>query len=197
MPPALTVTNIRLTNIITNFTATINTLEILSDTFQTPFLNPICLTGRSILTCLQVINYENFILNHAVYSVIIECSATQKWMFRVNGTNPWVSTFNYHPPSRVKYRWRITTNYDKAYWEFHSVLAFYLSLYTAHHAFRTLHKINAFVEAQQHRYWIKNFFRSGEVSKLMKDCNVGLQDTINNLKVSGGIMFQSQLKESW
>ncbi|KAJ7881454.1 hypothetical protein B0H13DRAFT_2278531 [Mycena leptocephala] len=152
MPPALTVTNIRLTNIITNFTATINTLEILSDTFQTPFLNPICLTGRSILTCLQNVQQhknECFELMEQTHGCLLSIITLHLES----------NTGGELPPIMIKHIGNFT---------------------------QTLHKINAFVEAQQHRYWIKNFFRSGEVSKLMKDCNVGLQDTINNLKVQSG-----------
>jgi hypothetical protein len=40
---------------------------------------------------------------------------------------------------------------------------------------RTLHKIHTFVEAQQKGSILKNFFRQGEMSTLLKDCKAGLQ----------------------
>jgi hypothetical protein len=42
-------------------------------------------------------------------------------------------------------------------------------------AIRTLHKIHTFVEAQQKGSTLKNFFRQGEMSTLLKDCKAGLQ----------------------
>ncbi|KAJ7869258.1 hypothetical protein B0H13DRAFT_2557866 [Mycena leptocephala] len=39
----------------------------------------------------------------------------------------------------------------------------------------TLHKIHTFVEAQQKGSTLKNFFRQGEMSALLKDCKAGLQ----------------------
>ncbi|KAJ7711003.1 hypothetical protein B0H16DRAFT_1703633 [Mycena metata] len=42
----------------------------------------------------------------------------------------------------------------------------------------TLHKIHAFVEAQQSGSKIKKFFRKGELNALLKDCKAGLQEGI-------------------
>ncbi|KAJ7849046.1 hypothetical protein B0H13DRAFT_1906402 [Mycena leptocephala] len=39
----------------------------------------------------------------------------------------------------------------------------------------TLHKIHTFVEAQQKGSTLKNFFRQGEMSTLLKDCKAGLR----------------------
>ncbi|KAJ6540444.1 hypothetical protein B0H19DRAFT_1077849 [Mycena capillaripes] len=38
-----------------------------------------------------------------------------------------------------------------------------------------LHKIHTFVEAQQNGSKVRSFFRQGEMSTLLKDCKVGLQ----------------------
>ncbi|KAJ7830481.1 hypothetical protein B0H13DRAFT_2371955 [Mycena leptocephala] len=43
---------------------------------------------------------------------------------------------------------------------------------------KTLHKIYTFVEAQQSGSKVKKIFRQGEMKKLLKDCNVGLQQGI-------------------
>ncbi|KAJ7159793.1 hypothetical protein C8R46DRAFT_374243 [Mycena filopes] len=43
----------------------------------------------------------------------------------------------------------------------------------------TLHKIHHFVDAQQERSWLKQFFRQAELNKLLKDCNSGLQAALD------------------
>ncbi|KAJ6558746.1 hypothetical protein DFH09DRAFT_1485780 [Mycena vulgaris] len=47
----------------------------------------------------------------------------------------------------------------------------------------TLYKIHTFVEAQQDKSKIRHFFRRGEMSKLLKDCNMGLQEALDSFKV--------------
>jgi hypothetical protein len=40
---------------------------------------------------------------------------------------------------------------------------------------RTLHEIHTFVEAQQVGSKVKNFFRQGEMSRLLNECKAGLR----------------------
>ncbi|KAJ6592294.1 P-loop containing nucleoside triphosphate hydrolase protein, partial [Mycena vulgaris] len=47
----------------------------------------------------------------------------------------------------------------------------------------TLYKIHTFVEAQHDKSKIRHFFRQGEMSKLLKDCNMGLQEALALFKV--------------
>ncbi|KAJ6600281.1 P-loop containing nucleoside triphosphate hydrolase protein [Mycena vulgaris] len=47
----------------------------------------------------------------------------------------------------------------------------------------TLYKIHTFVEAQQDKSKIRQFFRQGEMSKLLKACNMGLQEALDLFKV--------------
>ncbi|KAJ6558896.1 P-loop containing nucleoside triphosphate hydrolase protein, partial [Mycena vulgaris] len=47
----------------------------------------------------------------------------------------------------------------------------------------TLYKIHTFVEAQQEKSKIRHFFRQGEMSKLFKDCNSGLQEALDQFKL--------------
>ncbi|KAJ6542144.1 hypothetical protein DFH09DRAFT_1392762 [Mycena vulgaris] len=47
----------------------------------------------------------------------------------------------------------------------------------------TLYKIHTFVEAQQDKSKIRHFFRQGEMSKLLKDCNMGLQEALDHFKL--------------
>jgi hypothetical protein len=48
---------------------------------------------------------------------------------------------------------------------------------------RTLHKIHTFMEAQQEKSRIKQFFRQGELSTLLKVCNTGLDQALEAFKV--------------
>ncbi|KAJ7888451.1 hypothetical protein B0H13DRAFT_2277398 [Mycena leptocephala] len=50
----------------------------------------------------------------------------------------------------------------------------------------TLHKIHTFVEAQQKGSILKNFFRQGEISTLLKDCKAGLQQGLEIFQVPMG-----------
>ncbi|KAJ7791923.1 hypothetical protein B0H13DRAFT_2517713 [Mycena leptocephala] len=47
----------------------------------------------------------------------------------------------------------------------------------------TLYKIHTFVEAQQNGNTLKNFFRQGEMSTLLKDCKAGLQQGLETFQV--------------
>ncbi|KAJ6533275.1 hypothetical protein DFH09DRAFT_1284454 [Mycena vulgaris] len=46
----------------------------------------------------------------------------------------------------------------------------------------TLYKIHTFVEAQQDESKIRHFFHQGAMTKLLKDCNMGLQEAVDHFK---------------
>ncbi|KAJ7305583.1 hypothetical protein DFH08DRAFT_902759, partial [Mycena albidolilacea] len=48
-----------------------------------------------------------------------------------------------------------------------------------------LHKIYTFVEAQQKGNRVKSFFRQGEISALLKDCQAGLQQSFEFFQIEG------------
>ncbi|KAJ6563268.1 hypothetical protein DFH09DRAFT_1278943 [Mycena vulgaris] len=52
----------------------------------------------------------------------------------------------------------------------------------------TLYKIHTFVEAQQDKSKIRHFFHQGEMSKLLKGCNIGLQEALDHFKVTWQIL---------
>jgi hypothetical protein len=68
MPPP-TVTQNRLDNVVTGLTMTTNTLEIIADSIQTPFLGAIINTTQAVLNNIQVSfledTYINVKLNHS------------------------------------------------------------------------------------------------------------------------------------
>ncbi|KAJ6552301.1 hypothetical protein DFH09DRAFT_1086079 [Mycena vulgaris] len=59
-----------------------------------------------------------------------------------------------------------------------------LSLILIDYSQRTLHKIHTFVEAQQEKSRIKQFFQQGEMSTLLKTCYLGLEEALEVFKVS-------------
>jgi hypothetical protein len=60
---------------------------------------------------------------------------------------------------------------------------------------RTLHKIHAFVEAQQNGSKVKSFFRQGEMSTLLKECKAGLQQGFAIFQVGHLLVMQQLIKE--
>ncbi|KAJ7085966.1 hypothetical protein C8R43DRAFT_965132 [Mycena crocata] len=47
----------------------------------------------------------------------------------------------------------------------------------------TLHKIHTYVEAQQSKSKIRQFFRQGEMSALLKDCKTEIQEALDTFEV--------------
>jgi hypothetical protein len=66
------------------------------------------------------------------------------------------------------------TEYFHCLWETH---------YRLIPGIRILHKIYVFIEAQQKGNKVKNFFRQGEMSALLKDCQAGLQHSFDFFQV--------------
>ncbi|KAJ7020379.1 P-loop containing nucleoside triphosphate hydrolase protein [Mycena alexandri] len=61
----------------------------------------------------------------------------------------------------------------------------------------TLHKIHHFVEAQQEKGWLKQFFRQAEMNALLKDCNAGLQQSLDFFQIQalGLVTDAAELQE--
>ncbi|KAJ6544466.1 hypothetical protein B0H19DRAFT_1238855 [Mycena capillaripes] len=116
MPPQPTPTHIRLIDIKTCLTVTLDTVEILATSLKTPFLGAIAKTTQSLLKNIQS------------------------------------ETASELPPNVLNYIGRST---------------------------ETLHKIHAFIEAQQSGSKVKNFLRQGEMNALLKDCKTRLQQELD------------------
>ncbi|KAJ6535861.1 hypothetical protein DFH09DRAFT_1402643 [Mycena vulgaris] len=130
MPPQPIATEIRLNNILKCFTIAVDTLEVLANSFKTPFLEPISNTAKSLLAAVQTVKQnkndcaqlleETYGLLYAIVSLHIKPE-----------TGPDLS------PSMLNH----------------------LGKFTEH------------------------FFRQGEMSKLLKECNLGLQEALDHFKV--------------
>ncbi|KAJ7467838.1 P-loop containing nucleoside triphosphate hydrolase protein, partial [Mycena galericulata] len=61
---------------------------------------------------------------------------------------------------------------------------------------QTIHKIHAYVEAQQGGNKIKQFFRQNEMSTLLSDCYAGVQHAQEVFKIASGATILTSLKEA-
>ncbi|KAJ7094816.1 hypothetical protein C8R44DRAFT_749397 [Mycena epipterygia] len=59
----------------------------------------------------------------------------------------------------------------------------------------TLHKVHAFMEAQQEGNKIKHFFRQNEMKTLLSDCHTGLQKVFDMFKMEGAITLHGNIVE--
>ncbi|KAJ7894402.1 hypothetical protein B0H14DRAFT_2559185 [Mycena olivaceomarginata] len=137
MPPS-TVTQKRLENVITGLTMTTNTLEIIADSIQTPFLGAIINTTQAVLKNIQLLEQIHKLLNE-ITILYIKSDA--------GGDLP-------------------------------SEVLSHIGKFT-----EILHKIYTFVETQQKGNKVKSFFRQGEISTLLKDCQAGLQQSFDFFQI--------------
>ncbi|KAJ6555328.1 P-loop containing nucleoside triphosphate hydrolase protein [Mycena vulgaris] len=149
MPPQPIATEIRLNNILKCFTIAVDTLEVLANTFETPFLGSIFNIAKSLLTAVQTVKQNKndcSQLLEQTYGLL--CAIVSLHMKAEAGSDL--------TPSMLNDLGKFTD---------------------------TLYKIHTFVEAQQEKSKIRHFFRQGEMSKLLKDCNLGLQAALDQFKL--------------
>ncbi|KAJ6568966.1 hypothetical protein B0H19DRAFT_1256656 [Mycena capillaripes] len=149
MAPKTTVTQNPLKSITSCLTVTADTLEILSDSLNTPFLGVISTTTQSLLKNIETIKQnkddcaklleQTLELLNAIISVHIRSEAGAEL-----------------PPSVLHNIGQFTT---------------------------TLHQIYTFVEAQQTGSTLKRIFRQSEMSTLLKDCKLGLQQGLESFQI--------------
>ncbi|KAJ6539851.1 hypothetical protein DFH09DRAFT_1397007 [Mycena vulgaris] len=156
MPSRPIATEIRLNNILKCFTIAVDTLEVLANTFNTPFLGPISNTAKSLLTAVQNSSYfgQNVKQNQSDCTQLLE---------QTYGLLCAIVSLHMKPETGLDLTPSMLNNLGK---------------FTD-----TLFKIHTFVEAQQNKSKIRHFFRQGEMSKLLKDCSMSLQETLDMFKV--------------
>ncbi|KAJ6600489.1 hypothetical protein DFH09DRAFT_1070282 [Mycena vulgaris] len=150
MPSQPTITQPRL-NIINYLNTTLKTLEKLSHSFKTPFLEAILNTTHSLVISVQTIRK-----NQDDCTQLIE--RVHELLYAIIHLHLNSDVSGELPPSMLSKLGEFTT---------------------------TLHKIHAFVEAQRDKSRIRSFFRQGEMSALLKDCNIGLEQALNTFKIDG------------
>ncbi|KAJ7900489.1 hypothetical protein B0H13DRAFT_2517813 [Mycena leptocephala] len=158
MPLQPTVTQIQLNNITTCLTITANTLEILASSLKRPFLEAMSNTTQSLLKNIQTVRQNK----HDCTQLLEQSYELLNAILMVHINS---DTGAELPPKYVASLGE----------EIPLILTTVL---------RTLHKIHTFVEAQQKGSILKNFFRQGEMSTLLKDCKAGLQQGFEFFQVS-------------
>jgi hypothetical protein len=176
MSPQPSVTQIRLNNITTCLTATVETVQILASSLNTPFLVAISNTTQSLLKNVQV-NSTVYIMttrfnqlsqtikkNKNTCTELLE--QTYQLLNAVLMVHVKLDTSGELPPSMLSHIGKFT---EYVAWPTRLLLD-KLTI-----VIRTLHKVHTFVEAQQNSNKVKRIFRQGEMSTLLKDCKAGLQ----------------------
>ncbi|KAJ7797394.1 hypothetical protein B0H14DRAFT_3157506 [Mycena olivaceomarginata] len=154
MLPSIATQN-RLENVVTGLTMATNTLEIIADSIQTPFLGAIINTTQAVLKNIQLLEQIHKLLT-AIMILHIKSD--------VGGEMP-VEVLDHVGKF---------TEYWSCLLDIH---------YTLTTEIRILHKIYTFLEAQQKGNRVKSFFRQGELSTLLKDCQAGLQQSFDFFQI--------------
>ncbi|KAJ7899910.1 P-loop containing nucleoside triphosphate hydrolase protein [Mycena leptocephala] len=166
MPPQPTVTQIRLNNITECLTITANTLEILASSLKSPFLAAMSNTTQSLLKNIQTVRQNK----HDCTQLLEQSYELLNAILMVHINS---DTGAELPPSVLTHIGKFT--------EYVASLGKPPVILTT--VVRTLHKIHTFVEAQQKGSTLKNFFRQGEMSTLLKGCKAGLQQGLEIFQV--------------
>ncbi|KAJ7482568.1 hypothetical protein FB451DRAFT_1442001 [Mycena latifolia] len=155
MPVPPTANQIRLNKIVTSLNAAVTTLDVISESMQTPFLQPIVNTLQSLMTAVVTVKRnEN------------ECTEMLEQIHELIYAVIWV-----HIKS------------DTA-GELSPAMLHNLGKFT-----ETLHKIHTYVEAEQEKSKIKQFFRQGEMRTLLKACHTGLEESLKVFKIQGATVL--------
>ncbi|KAF7359963.1 ATPase-AAA-core domain-containing protein [Mycena venus] len=165
MPYRTDFTQLRLENIAACLDPALTTLGLISDTLDTPFLRPISETVSSLLTGVQ-----NVRQNKAECIWMME--NIQKLLYSIICLHVNSDTGGELSPSNLQHLGKFT--------EHVVVTAFFMNI---NFDCRTLHKIHTFVEAQQEKNRIKQFFRQSEMATLLKGCHAGLEHALEAFKV--------------
>ncbi|KAJ7457401.1 hypothetical protein FB451DRAFT_1509666 [Mycena latifolia] len=156
-PPATVQT--RLDNIVASLGAAVTTFDVVSKSLKTPFLQPISNTLHSLLTIMQVkFRNSSFLL------VFTETCQTVK-----------------------RNQDECTQMLEQIHELLYAVIWVHVKSDTGGELspMITLHKVHTFVEAEQEKSKIKQFFRQGEMRTLLKACHRGLDQALDVFKVQG------------
>ncbi|KAJ7818679.1 hypothetical protein B0H14DRAFT_1369053, partial [Mycena olivaceomarginata] len=152
--PQSAVIQVRLNAVTTSLTITANTLEVLADGLNIPFLGAIVNTTHAILKNIEKVKQnkddcvELLEQTHKLLAVIIILYVKS-------------DTDGEMRPSVLHHVGKFT---------------------------EILHKIHTFVEAHQKGNKIRTFFRQGEISALLKECKIGLQQGLEFFQLESAII---------
>ncbi|KAF8208996.1 hypothetical protein K438DRAFT_1929994 [Mycena galopus ATCC 62051] len=160
MPPAPTTVQVRLNNITTSLKIAANTVKIVAESFNTPFLAEISITTLSLLENIQMVKQ-----NRAICVQLME--ETHKLLNAIVIVYLESDTSAELSPDVLKQLGRFA---------------------------ETLHKVHTFLESQQNGNKVKQFFRQGEMSTLLKDRRSGLKEAFAFFQVPAGNVMSNIAK---
>ncbi|KAJ7448573.1 hypothetical protein FB451DRAFT_1375348 [Mycena latifolia] len=155
MPQPPNISQIRLNTITICLTAAVSTLEIASDSLNTPYLKPISNMARSLVTAMQTIRQKKNECTQLMERI-------HELLYAIIGLH-------------------INSNIDG---ELSPSMLNQVAKFTDSYGPRTLNRIHTFVEAQQDKSRLRQFFRQAEMTALLNDCNAGLQEAIDIFKAN-------------
>jgi hypothetical protein len=129
------------------------------------------------------VNFVEETLLNVKLSHSLDCYQTQRWLCSASGANPQIAEWNYDSSYQLRCRWRNASRSAQSHWEIHRVLCPLKNHYVLTTGIRILHKIYTFVETQQKGNKVRSFFRQGEISTLLQDCQAGLQQSFDFFQV--------------
>ncbi|KAJ7486913.1 hypothetical protein FB451DRAFT_1168290 [Mycena latifolia] len=150
MPLPPTAAQNRLSNIVTSLNAAVSTLDVLTESLKTPFLQPISNAVHSLLTAVKIIKR-----NQDECAQMLE--QIHRLLYAIILVHIKSDTGGELPP---------------------------MLLGTLGRFAETLHKVSAFIEAEQEKSKIKQIFRQGEMRTLLKGCHMGLEQTLEVFKAT-------------
>ncbi|KAJ7133095.1 hypothetical protein C8R44DRAFT_849356 [Mycena epipterygia] len=161
-----TVIQIRLDNITTCLTLATATLRELSEVFGTSFTQVISRILQTLVTAAQLTYCQTIKRNKA------ECTKLLENIYKVIQL-----IIELHMKAEPRGE---------------------LPLSTLHHIAQfteTLHKICAFVEAQQDGNKLRYLFRQSEINQLLKDCTMGMQQAFDVFQVDSKVIVLNDIKQ--
>ncbi|KAJ6527079.1 hypothetical protein B0H19DRAFT_1335060 [Mycena capillaripes] len=177
MPIAPTSTQIRLNNLRLSVTAAADGVELLSNAANLPFLKPISITARTLLTSVEV-SYDN--------------ASSTGWLLTVCQ-----QTVRHNKDECIQLM-------EQIYQILYGILELHIKSDTGGQLSpktlgeiaqftETLHKVYNFVDAQQETSKFKQILRSAQMKALLKNCTIELQQALDTFKIQG-VNFLADVK---
>ncbi|KAJ7083909.1 hypothetical protein C8R43DRAFT_965321 [Mycena crocata] len=156
--PERSMTQIRLKNIITCLAGPINCINILAETFKTPFLESVSKTTESLVTALEVNYYHKYTGSEFIISLM-----------------------------------------EKTYGLLDAIISLFAKSETGPDLpLSVLDDLAKLMKLNKAKARSNSFFRQGEMSALLKDCNIGLQEALDSFKIEdvGTLTSVADMKKS-
>ncbi|KAJ7482602.1 hypothetical protein FB451DRAFT_1442067 [Mycena latifolia] len=152
----------RFNNIVTSLRTALSTLDVITENVQTPFLEPISNTLHSLLTSVETVKQNQDDCTRMMEQV-------HELLYAVISVHIKSKTGGELSPTMLDNLGRLTEQ-----------VLYYVPILLIH----------TFVEANQEKSKIKQFFRQGEMRTLLKTCHTGLEQALEVFNIQGSIVLK-------